>query len=331
MAERNYPIPANPVYDPEIRALQDSDPASASSVFNPLFERLITNIHALKLLADGKAELSEDGKVQLEQLPMAGVLSDTSNNPVSSAVVYAALSEINTAIENVNNAITIINNALGGKAASNHSHNAATAQAAGFMAAADKAKLDGIAAGANKTVVDAAISNTSTNPVQNKIVYAELAKKAANTHTHNYAASASAGGAANTAVKLATARTLRTKLNSTGAASFDGSANVTPGVEGTLPVANGGSGATTLTSGAALIGNGTAAIQARAITNNTATSGGIAGSTNLLTMNTLKNALNRTTSVAAADTAYTTYMARGIAASTATPSSLVNGCIHIKY
>lgn len=331
MADRNYPVPAVPVYDPEIRALQDSDPASASTVFNPLFERLITNIHALKLLADGKAELSEGGKVPLSQLPMAGALSSTSNNPVSSAVVYAALSEINTAIENVNNAITIINNALGGKAASNHSHNAATAQAAGFMAAADKTKLDGIVAGANKTVVDAAISNTSTNPVQNKVVYAELAKKAASTHTHNYAGSASAGGAANTSVKLATARTIRTNLASTATASFDGSANVAPGITGTLPVANGGTGATTLTSGQALIGNGASAVQGRAITNNTATSGAITGSTNLLTMNTLKNALNRATSVAAADTGYTTYMARGIGASTATPSSLVNGCIHIKY
>ena len=331
MAERNYPVPEAPVYEPEIRALQDSDPASASTVFNPLIERLIANIHAVKQLADGKAVLSADGKVPLEQLPMAGALSAGSENPVSAAVVYAALQTIDTSLSNINTALNTLNTALGGKAASNHGHNAATAQAAGFMAAADKAKLDGIAAGANKIVVDAAISNTSTNPVQNKIIYAELAKKAAASHNHNYAGSASAGGSANTAVKLATARTLRTKLNSTATASFDGSANVTPGVEGTLPVANGGSGATTLASGAALIGNGTSAIQARAITNNTATSGGIAGSANLLTMNTLKNALNRATSVAAADTAYTTYMARGIGASTATPTSLVNGCIHIKY
>lgn len=35
---------------------------------------------------------------------------------------------------------------------------------------ADKTKLDGIASGANKTVVDSALSTTSTNPVQNKAV-----------------------------------------------------------------------------------------------------------------------------------------------------------------
>lgn len=64
-------------------------------------------------------------------------------------------------------------------------------------------------------------------------------------HTHNYAGSSSAGGSATSAVKLSTARTIRTNLGSTGTASFDGTSNVTPGVTGTLPVANGGTGATT--------------------------------------------------------------------------------------
>ena len=45
------------------------------------------------------------------------------------------------------------------------------------------------------------------------------------------------------AEKLATARTIQTKLDSTSAASFDGSANVTPGVSGKLAIANGGTGA----------------------------------------------------------------------------------------
>lgn len=55
-------------------------------------------------------------------------------------------------------------------------------------------------------------------------------------------------GNADTATTLATARTFQTNLASTSAASFDGSANVTPGVTGTLPVANGGTGATSLSS-----------------------------------------------------------------------------------
>lgn len=50
---------------------------------------------------------------------------------------------------------------------------------------------------------------------------------------------------ADTAAKLTTARTIRTNLASTSAASFNGTANITPGVTGTLPIANGGTGATT--------------------------------------------------------------------------------------
>lgn len=51
--------------------------------------------------------------------------------------------------------------------------------------------------------------------------------------------------AADVATKLQTARTIRTNLASTSAASFNGTANVTPGVTGTLPIANGGTGGTT--------------------------------------------------------------------------------------
>ena len=77
-------------------------------------------------------------------------------------------------------------------------------------------------------------------------------------------------GNASTATKLATARSLKTKLDSTTAVTFDGSAaqDAIP-VTGTLGVANGGTGTTTLTSGAALIGNGTGAVTTRSIRNNT--------------------------------------------------------------
>ena len=48
-----------------------------------------------------------------------------------------------------------------------------------------------------------------------------------------------------TATKLATARTITANLASSTAGSFDGSANITVGVTGTLPIANGGTGTTT--------------------------------------------------------------------------------------
>lgn len=51
--------------------------------------------------------------------------------------------------------------------------------------------------------------------------------KSATTHTHNYAGSSSVGGAANSANKLAIARTITLSGDASGSVSFDGSDNVT--------------------------------------------------------------------------------------------------------
>lgn len=60
-----------------------------------------------------------------------------------------------------------------------------------------------------------------------ELVKAKLANKADTTHTHKYAGSSTVGGAATSANKLATARTIALSGGATGSASFDGSANVT--------------------------------------------------------------------------------------------------------
>lgn len=57
-------------------------------------------------------------------------------------------------------------------------------------------------------------------------IQTQLNNKAASSHTHNYAGSSSAGGSANSAVKLSTARTISLTGSVTGSASFDGSANI---------------------------------------------------------------------------------------------------------
>ena len=54
----------------------------------------------------------------------------------------------------------------------------ATQSKSGLMSNIDKSKLDGIADGANKTIIDSSLSATSTNPVQNKVIKTELDKKA---------------------------------------------------------------------------------------------------------------------------------------------------------
>lgn len=79
--------------------------------------------------------------------------------------------------------ITISGNTISAK---DTTYGNASASVAGLMSAADKTKLDGIATGANKTVADTALSSTSTNPVQNKVVKAALDGKAASSHTHSY-------------------------------------------------------------------------------------------------------------------------------------------------
>ena len=52
-------------------------------------------------------------------------------------------------------------------------------------------------------------------------------------------------GNADSADKLRVAKSIQTNLASTSSAYFNGSKDITPGVTGTLPIANGGTGATT--------------------------------------------------------------------------------------
>lgn len=61
----------------------------------------------------------------------------------------------------------------------------ATQEVGGFMSATDKIKLDGVASGANKTVVDSSLNSTSTNPVQNKVINSALSGKVPTTRTIN--------------------------------------------------------------------------------------------------------------------------------------------------
>ena len=75
----------------------------------------------------------------------------------------------------------------------NTTYSNATTSTAGLMSSTDKAKLDGIASGANKTTVDTSLSTTSTNPVRNSVVTSALNGKAATSHTHSAATTSTAG------------------------------------------------------------------------------------------------------------------------------------------
>lgn len=86
------------------------------------------------------AEVAASGGVDVDN-----ALSATSTNPVQNKVVKAALDKkAGTAV--------------------------ATTSANGLMSKADKTKLDDIERGANKTTIDSAMSGSSVNPVQNKVI-----------------------------------------------------------------------------------------------------------------------------------------------------------------
>ena len=88
------------------------------------------------------------------------------------------------------NNITGLEAALSGKAAASHTHSlddVSETTAKKIMTADERTKLSGIAAGANKTTVDTALSASSTNPVQNKVINTALAGKASTSHNHNSA------------------------------------------------------------------------------------------------------------------------------------------------
>lgn len=111
-------------------------------------------------------------------------------------------------------------------AAKNHSHSSATTNSAGFMSANDKVKLDGVAAGANRTIVDSTLSSTSVNAIQNKAVKTALDEKASSSHIHSTAQITGLDAA------------LASKAPSSHNHSAD---NIT---SGTLPIARGGTGTT---------------------------------------------------------------------------------------
>lgn len=104
----------------------------------------------------------------------------------------------------------------------------ATQAVAGAMTAADKAKLDGIATGATKVSVDASLSATSTNPVQNKAVNSALAARApiaSPTLTGTPKAPTAAAGTNST--QIATTAFVTSAVNAaiTASVSYQGAAN----------------------------------------------------------------------------------------------------------
>ena len=77
-------------------------------------------------------------------------------------------------------------------------------------------------------------------------------------------------GQAPSATKLLTARTIQVNLGSASAASFDGTANIAPGVTGTLSISKGGTGATSAAAARDALGAAAASGDTITVLNDTA-------------------------------------------------------------
>ena len=130
------------------------------------YEALIAAIAGKVDKVEGKG-LSTEDYTTAEKTKLAGIEASANNYTLPTATA-SALGGIKVG---ANLAIDSSTGVLSGD------YSAATTSAAGLMSSTDKAKLDGIAAGATAVTVDSAMSSTSENPVQNKVIYTELAGK----------------------------------------------------------------------------------------------------------------------------------------------------------
>lgn len=137
----------------------------------------LKNAALLAMAAKEEAEGKQD-VLNFDSAPMVNSL-----NPVTSGGVYQALQDmsisggvvVDSVIQDSPNPVknAAIYAALGAKVDKVSGKGLSTND----YTSAEKSKLAGVAEGANKTVVDEALSSISTNPVQNKTVAESLALK----------------------------------------------------------------------------------------------------------------------------------------------------------
>ena len=104
---------------------------------------------------------------------------------IDDSVVYATLNQLQNTTDEIyatlSNNIETINNKLNTKVDKVNGKTLSTNDFSNEY----KTKLDGIAAGANKIIVDSSINSSSTNPVQNKVIKTELDKKVEKSELEN--------------------------------------------------------------------------------------------------------------------------------------------------
>ena len=151
-------------------------------VINPVVGELL----AVKTV-DSDGHVSEFESVEISIPSIDGLATTDYVDEAVSGLVDSApdtlntLNELAAALGDDANFATTITNQIGGKVDKVNGKGLSTND----YTTAEKNKLAGIAEGANKTTVDSALSTSSTNPVQNKVVNAALAGKADSGHNHD--------------------------------------------------------------------------------------------------------------------------------------------------
>ncbi|MCI7208470.1 MAG: phage tail repeat domain-containing protein [Clostridium sp.] len=183
---------------------------------NTSHNHAIADITNLQNTLDGKASSghrhSYNDLLDTPTIPTVdSTLSTTSTNAIQNKVVTSALNKkANSSHTHSINDITNLQNSLNSKSDKGHKH--------------DYSELENPP---TIPTVDSALSTTSTNAIQNKVVTNALNNKANSSHTHNYAGSPSSGGSASSAIKLATSRKISLNGDASGSANFDGTSDIT--------------------------------------------------------------------------------------------------------
>lgn len=128
MAEQSYELSKDPVYNEAIRKLQNTDFADAFTVFNPLIQAILENIHAVKLLTGQKAGSDAmDGALAQQSKALDTHAKNTTLHVTAAERSKwngkAEASALNTHAQNTTLHVTAAErSAWNGKAAGNHSH-----------------------------------------------------------------------------------------------------------------------------------------------------------------------------------------------------------------
>ena len=128
MAEQIYELPKDPIYREAIRKLQNTDPANAFTVFNPLIQAILENIHFVKLLTEQKAGSDAMDGALAQQTKALDAHAKNTTLHITAAERNkwngkAEASALSTHAQNGTVHITAAErSAWNGKAAGNHSH-----------------------------------------------------------------------------------------------------------------------------------------------------------------------------------------------------------------